>query len=423
VRKLLNLLKDVVSLKEIFFYNEYKKINKYSYDELEELRLKKLNRLLGHFNKYSFYEKHLGEYTQLDSLDKLKLLPVVDKQFIRSNISVISKIRLHAKLSSTSGSTGENFRFYICKNAKAAHSAAFKYYMNQIKEKGQHGCTVGIWGGNLKKQEHGSSMIDKLKLYIMNTKLFPGYLLDERLALKYIDTIMRIKPAVLYGFPTYLYKIAEAGLKHMTSCFQPNVIITSGEQLQQYQRDSIEKYFNKKIYNRYGSCEFSVIAHEQKDHTGLYCNPMQFILENNEKGELLVTDLDNFATPFIRYNIGDLGNVTRKGNWYIITDLRGRANDVIDTPTGKIIPSQFWTILSRCSGDIKEFQVEQIDERHIVMKAVYDGILQEDTINTIINNFKQNYNDGIELSVIQVNRLETTEYGKLKFVKKYVKEI
>lgn len=414
-------IKIIANHKVLHFANAYRKLEHYPHGQLEALRLKKLNRILTHFGSYEFYADYSGGIEQLSRLEDLSLLPVIEKDFIRENINTIKGIVSGASLTSTSGSSGKNFKFYRCKNVRAAQSEALALFMKKIKNKDQSGCTIGIWGGNLQKQEHGNRWLEYAKELILNLKLYPGYLLDDEVALKYIGEISAIRPAVLYGYPSYLYKIAESGLKYDKPCYTPPVIIASGEQLQDAHREVIEKYFDAKIYNRYGSCEFGVIAHELQDHDGLYSNPMRFILEEDTDGRLLITDLDNFATPFIRYNIGDLGKVERSGNWYKITQLNGRSNDVIETPSGKRIPSQFWTILSRCSGDIKEFQVEQIDETHIVMKVVTDTLTQSD-INVIVDNFRNNYGDEIELSMTQVQKLEATDFGKLKFIKKYSKE-
>jgi phenylacetate-CoA ligase len=86
--------------------------------------------------------------------------------------------------------------------------------------------------------------------------------------------------------------------------------------------------------------------------------------EGEALSELLVTDLDNFGMPFIRYAIGDMGTITWDrcacglGLPRLETAI-GRTFDVVRAPNGNFLGGTFWTILLRKKKGIERFQVIQ----------------------------------------------------------------
>lgn len=271
-------------------------------------------------------------------------------------------------------------------------------------------------GGSLHKPGEYNPIVSKLKRFVLDIELLPGYGIDEEISIKYLKVINDIKPSLLYGYPTYLDVLAKYGLKNNVKPYAPVAIVSSGEQLTENARNRIENYFGTKIYNRYGSVEFGVIAHELSKSDGMYINPLRFIVETDQNSELLITDLDNYTTPFIRYRIGDLGELTQKGNWQVLKDIRGRTNDVIETKSGKIIPSQFFTILSRTAKGTESYQFVQISETEIEMRLKVDSNFSNDGIDIIKKNFTDSFGSEMNLEIKIVDELETTEAGKHKFV-------
>ena len=66
------------------------------------------------------------------------------------------------------------------------------------------------------------------------------------------------------------------------------------------------------MFNTYALCEIMSIAAECERRCGMHINSENILLETAlppESGpsDILVTDLHNYATPFVRYAIGDIG--------------------------------------------------------------------------------------------------------------------
>ncbi len=76
-----------------------------------------------------------------------------------------------------------------------------------------------------------------------------------------------------------------------------------------------------------------------------------------KRGRIIVTDLQNYAMPMIRYNIGDIGAMElRKEKFPCLSSIEGRKLDLIYDTKGEIIPSQVSYKLYEY-GDYKRFQL------------------------------------------------------------------
>ena len=90
---------------------------------------------------------------------------------------------------------------------------------------------------------------------------------------------------------------------------------SSSQVLPDQSRRMIEETFGCGVFDKYGSREFSGIAYECDFHSGHHVMDESYIVEilkngeparPGEIGEVVITDLNNFCLPYIRYRIGDL---------------------------------------------------------------------------------------------------------------------
>ena len=94
-----------------------------------------------------------------------------------------------------------------------------------------------------------------------------------------------------------------------------------------------------------------------------------------EPADLLITDLDNRATPFIRYRIGDLALALAPGPCSCgrglsrLGEITGRAFDVIRGPSGGAVGGTFWSLLLRTAvKSVRSFQVIQHETERIEIR-------------------------------------------------------
>ncbi len=95
------------------------------------------------------------------------------------------------------------------------------------------------------------------------------------------------------------------------------------ETLNDYTKQTIEKYFGVPVYSRYSNLENGILAQQVPGSDNRYfINTASYVLEifkMNEDvpaacrrtlGRIMVTDLYNYAMPMIRYDTGDTGIYT-----------------------------------------------------------------------------------------------------------------
>ena len=94
-----------------------------------------------------------------------------------------------------------------------------------------------------------------------------------------------------------------------------------------------------------------------------------------EPGDILITQLNNYAMPFIRYRIGDIGRLSDEvcpcGNQLpILAELLGRSTATFRTRTGALIHGGYFTQQFYNVIGVDQFQLIQESLKHCVLKVV-----------------------------------------------------
>ena len=95
-------------------------------------------------------------------------------------------------------------------------------------------------------------------------------------------------------------------------------IVSGSELLQDITRDSLEKAFGCKVVSRYANEENGFLGQDDVDNNVFIPNRADYYYEilkltsdepaaKGEVGRIVVTDLYNYAMPFVRYDTGDVG--------------------------------------------------------------------------------------------------------------------
>jgi phenylacetate-CoA ligase len=158
--------------------------------------------------------------------------------------------------------------------------------------------------------------------------------------------------------------------------------------LYEHDREYLARIFGAPVFNRYGCREVGDIANEVPNADGLIVNSDRLFVEilndkgercaPGEQGEVVVTDLENYGMPLIRYRIGDLARwspeTARGGDKYpfpMLESVDGRTLDVIQSPNGNRVGGTYWTILLRNRPGIRKFQV--IQDEPDAIRILYVG--------------------------------------------------
>ena len=216
---------------------------------------------------------------------------------------------------------------------------------------------------------------------------------------------------------------------------RPKAIITGGEQLYDYQRELFREVFGCETFSHYGAWEALSIACECSQHSGYHIaaeNVIVEIVDDDDKpvavgkeGRILVTNLHNYAMPFIRYDIGDEGTLSDQAcpcgrGLPLLATLSGRTCDIIFTRSGKSIPSTGLPRLFFASLGVQQYQIVQENFEKMVVKIVFDREYPQShvdgLIGEIIRQWRPILGEDMDITVEFVDQIPPTREGKRRVV-------
>ena len=201
---------------------------------------------------------------------------------------------------------------------------------------------VSLWGANfdVKPYDH---MVGKLKLLLQNRLLIGTWSLNEQKTQDILGKVKGFHPKLIVAYASSIHRIAKFINYNPYPIPSLKAIITSAETLTDDMRKGIETTFQVPVYNRYASRDVHHVAQECSAHEGLHITAENCFVEivkdgkqvpPGEMGEIVVTRLDNWALPFIRYRTGDLGIMSERvcscgRGLPLLGKVEGRVQDMI----------------------------------------------------------------------------------------------
>ena len=405
--------------------------------ELKQLQLAKLQTLLRHSRENVPYYRELfqeygvggsGEF----SYEQFRRLPLLTKEVMRREQGRLQATNFRKQdlvRNSTSGSTGEPLVFYNDRESLKWRQAVV--WRNQQWVHARYSDREArLWGAQLDISK-AESLRGRLSAWAHQTMLLSTYDLSDETMRDYVVCLQAFKPRLLISYPSPLVTFAKFLERQNESLPSIQSIITSAEQLHDSQRDVIQRIFGPILYDRYGSREFGNIAHECDAHSGYHVNSERFFLEildsdgepvkPGETGELLITDLDNYGFPFIRYQIGDLAvPADRKCSCGrglpLVERFEGRSFDMIHCPNGNRVAGTFWTIVMRKFNGVAQFQIEQDLLGHLIIRLRINTDWDKSNESSITERVKEKCGEDMKISYEYVDSIDLTASGKQRLV-------
>jgi phenylacetate-CoA ligase len=210
--------------------------------------------------------------------------------------------------------------------------------------------------------------------------------------------------------------------------FRPKALMSSAQTLPDKSREIIEKAFGCRVFDKYGSREFSGIAYECDAHAGHHVVSEGYILEvlsegrpaqPGETGEVVITDLNNYCMPFIRYRIGDLAEALPDTPCACgrgaprIGAIEGRVQSIIQGADGRYLPGTFFAhYLKEYDYAIRRFQVVQAVSGVIDFRVVKGRRFSQDVLDEVLATFRRHLGERTRIEVEFVDDVELIHTGK-----------
>ncbi len=144
-------------------------------------------------------------------------------------------------------------------------------------------------------------------------------------------------------------------------------------------------------------------------------------VEDCETGEIVITDLDNYVMPLIRYRIGDVSSLKNDTcscgrSLPLLKKVEGRTLDIVKTPNGNRLGGTFWTLLFRSQPGIKTFRVIQETLDGITVEYVKDPTVININLEYYTKKIKKECGKNFIINFKNVIRIPNTISGKTRFV-------
>ena len=222
----------------------------------------------------------------------------------------------------------------------------------------------------------------------------------------WVRRLEEFQPKFIIGYPSAVYLLGRFLCKRADLSFKPKAIIAGGEQLYDYQRDFFQEVFRCETYSLYSSWEAHNIAAECPECAGYHIAAEDLVIEvvddRDESvpagvtGRILLTNLHNYAMPFIRYDIGDSGAVSGQlcpcgRGLPLLVELGGRTVDIIVTKSGRAITGMalWWNFLSLLG--VSQFQIVQQSYDTVMVKLVMDREYTQEHIDRLTEEIRAQF--------------------------------
>jgi phenylacetate-CoA ligase len=209
-------------------------------------------------------------------------------------------------------------------------------------------------------------------------------------------------------------------------------VITWGERLDSLLRRQLEDNLSAELFTCYGANEAVPIAWECPSHKGLHvngdhvvleCIPNERIEKENTAGSAVVTSLDSFAMPFIRYKLGDMltpysGTCPCGSALPLMDQPLGRDSEMVTLSSGKTLSAHRFHEIGRIFRGIFQWQVIQETTRHFIVKLVINGQTDEDMDSHIQTLFREYLREPVRVDIQIVDSIEADAPKTRTFISK-----
>lgn len=358
----------------------------------------------------------------------LSMLPILEKGELRDHLDSIRSRAYpttQCVVAFTGGSTLAPTKFFRDRRCQRLREAnRWWYYLKMNRRLEQHYAVV--WGA-LQDLDMRMSIRAKLRSFLtMSPIVLPGNQITAVNVERFLARCIRERAAYLNGYSQAIYEVARVASECGHALPRFDSISVTAEPITPAQTALIRQVFDCPVYNVYGTRECGLIAAEVAGSSGMIVNPLNVFVEivdqrgfpapPGESGSVLVTDLLNYATPLIRYRIGDIGCWDDDGRHALFRQLRiieGRETDVLQIGNRRISGATL-TLIS--APGVRAIQFVQSVPDHVTVNYVPDTDFNSESTNALNGRVLEVLGPHATITLNKIPAIECTSSGKYRYV-------
>lgn len=352
-----------------------------SAEQLEDFRTRQLKRLVWHaYVNVPYYREAMNAVgvtpDAVRSLDDIRKLPMLSKDDLAKNVEyemfarnsdwkTIHKIVTSGSTGHPSISYGEQSQLEIRAGStlRAAEWTGWRIGDRQMR----------LWHQTL-GMSWTQAVREKIDAWLMRRRFIPAFEMTDESLTELVETIEKFKPVLMDGYAESLNYVASYLRSGKPIRHQPKGVMSSAQMLTSQTRNEIETALGTTVFDKYGAREFSGIAYECESGNQHVMDESYVLellkagepVESGNTGEVIITDLNNFAVPMIRYRIGDLAEQPERTkcpcgrSMSLIGTIQGRTQALVHCANGRWIPGAFFAhFFKEYESQVSYFQVVQ----------------------------------------------------------------
>jgi len=362
-------------------------------EELDELQFLRLRRLLIHAAKHVPYYRDLfaqGGFNAeaVQSLADLAPLPYLTKEIIRrekTRLIADNAAKFQPRPHRTAGTTGEPI---VIQMDRARHSIAWADMYRWWEAAGwRPGEKQFVLAGAALRPRRLSGFSAWLYGKLNRFEEYSAFDLTPEVLERLLARLeSHSGPVFLRGYASSIHALARhAATKQWAG--KVHAVFTTAETLFQEQRRQIEDGLHAPVFDQWGCRDGGISAFECDRHEGWHLAIENVVVEicqgdkpvpPGEAGDVIATDLFNYAMPLIRYRVGDVAAYVTKTcscgrGLPLMASIQGRISGFLIGSGGRRIHGEFFSHIFWETPWVKQFQVVQDAPNEIIVKIVADG--------------------------------------------------
>jgi phenylacetate-CoA ligase len=423
-----------------YYYDVLDRSQWLSREAIIDLQEARLRRLLDHAYRHVPYYREIMDRLgvapeDIRTVEDLRRLPFLEKEAVRENLYFDLMSDSHRKKDvyriSTSGSTGQPLVVWVDR-----HQLEFRWAAT-CRSQEWTGYRFGDRSVRLWHQTIGMDRVqilkERLDALLSRRRFVPAFAMSADGVRRMERVIRRHRPVLLDGYAESFHHLARQGLDPSLREIGIRGIISSAQTLDAASRRAIEEAFGTRVFDKYGSREFSGIAYECGHGSGHHVVAEGYIVEilvggrparPGELGEVVVTDLNNYVMPLIRYRLGDLAYAADDDRpcpcgrgLPRIGAVEGRVQSIVLGPNGVAMPGSFFLHTLKDYGyAVARFQIEQTGPGAITFRYVPAPRFHPEVLEEIFGIFRKYLGEPIRITPEPVESISMVRTGKYQAV-------
>lgn len=424
-------------------YQEFLRLGEGASERLRRLSEERLERLLRHA------ARHVPYYRDLRGVraDDLASFPILTKDDVRRHFRHLMSPELAARYPrrgrgyswaevQTGGTSGVP--------TTVIHDREFRDFGRAARLYSQYLCGFPygtpyfrLWGSMKEIAEVRESRLQRVLRRVSAETLLNAFRMDPERMRAYLARINASRVRHMMAYVDCAAELARFARRQGIPVRGLDSIMACAGAVTEDVRRLLAETFGARVHNNYGSRDCSAMACEcASGGLHIYANHVYLEVVDEagrpvpagQTGRLLVTLLNNYHFPLIRYQIGDVGALSESQcrcglAWPLLDRVEGRIEELLHTPSGAYLSPVYVRHLVGVvhnPGIVRRFQLVQQDRRNYLLRLevdeqagaeVYAGVA-----SALVRDLAAVLGADCRVRVQREERIEEAASGKFRYV-------